>query len=234
MSSIPSPLSFLESVTGYNQDVIKGDLGSAAMPIRLAVIDPAYVASSYPTTLPRVTFEGEDTVTDKRYPVISRSYIPGPSDRVVMIPIGHTHVIVGVLEPATTIPVFGEAWGDNTDRTTTSTSYTTLTGAPSVSISVRAGQYVEVVYGGHENMDSTGANGAVTNFQVTGASGTQGNDDTYGLETGDLEWTPVQGTTIWGPATTSGSHTFTIRSKLIGPGIAHFKRQHILARALNG
>lgn len=100
MSNFPSGLSFLETIAGYAQHIAVGEEPSANMPIRLAVIDPAYVASSYPGTLPKVQFEGEDTVTDKRYVVVARDYMPGAGDRVVMLPVGHTYVILGCISPA--------------------------------------------------------------------------------------------------------------------------------------
>lgn len=96
MGTIPTAYTFLESVAGYSQDIVKGAQGSAAMPMRLAVVDPAYVASSFPGTLPKVTFEGEDTLSDKRYPVVG-NYWPWASDRVVMLPVGSTYVILGGL-----------------------------------------------------------------------------------------------------------------------------------------
>lgn len=94
MGSIPSAHAFLEAVAGYSQDIVKGAQGSAAWPIRLARIDPAYVAGSFPGTLPKVTFEGEDSLSTKRYPVVS-GYSPVPSDRVIMLPVGSTYVILG-------------------------------------------------------------------------------------------------------------------------------------------
>lgn len=119
MASIPSPLTFLESVAGYNQQLIKGDDPSANAPIRLAVIDPAYTSISYPATLPKVTFEGEDTLSTKTYVVIGE-YLPKPSDRVVMLPVGHTYVILGAVALSTSIwhevgsgggePSFANSW----------------------------------------------------------------------------------------------------------------------------
>src|SRR5262245_16254607 len=90
-----SPLDFLESVTGYGQQVEKGARNQAPS-LRLAVIDSSYVANSYPGTLPKVTFEGESTLSEKRY-VAMNGYWPRASDRVVMLPVGHTYVILGSL-----------------------------------------------------------------------------------------------------------------------------------------
>jgi hypothetical protein len=100
MTNVPDALTFMQSVAGYTQQIGIAENPSANAAIRLAVIDPSYVASSYPTTLPRVTFEGEDTVSDKRYLVVSRGYMPDAGDRVVMLPVGHTYVILGCISPS--------------------------------------------------------------------------------------------------------------------------------------
>ena len=64
---------------------------SAARPVRLAVVSASY-ASGYPT----VTFEGESTESTKGYPYLS-SYTPAASDRVVMVPVGSTYLIIGAV-----------------------------------------------------------------------------------------------------------------------------------------
>jgi len=94
MASIPNAREFLDSIAGYSTAIIKGTQEAPAKPVRLAVIDPAYVDASFPGTLPKVTFEGEDAITVKRYPVIS-GYSPIHGDRVVMLPVGSTYVIMG-------------------------------------------------------------------------------------------------------------------------------------------
>lgn len=68
--------------------------GSADRKARLATIDPAYVASSYPGTLPRLTFDGEDTLSVRGYVALA-PYIPTPGHRVVLLPIGNSYVILG-------------------------------------------------------------------------------------------------------------------------------------------
>lgn len=89
------PVQFLDAISGY---VRTGTDGSADKPIRLAIIDPAYVstASPYPDAIPpaRVTFEGEGSLSGKSYPVAA-GYIPTPGARVWMVPIGTTYLIVG-------------------------------------------------------------------------------------------------------------------------------------------
>lgn len=80
---------FLTTLAG-----VPRDFGSADRPVKHAVVDPAYVASSYPGTLPRVTFDGESTLSAKGYASL---YAPKPGDRVVMLPAGNTYVIVGAI-----------------------------------------------------------------------------------------------------------------------------------------
>jgi hypothetical protein len=87
-------LEFLDAVAGYTQ---AQQSGSASRPIRLATVDPTYVASTFPGTLPKVTFDGESTLSGKRYPVMS-GYLPSASDRVVLVPVGTTYLIVGALD----------------------------------------------------------------------------------------------------------------------------------------
>lgn len=87
-------LDFLQSVAGYNQSI--NGSKSYNKPNLLAVIDPAYSAASYPGTLPKVTFEGESTMSTKRYAVLGW-YEPQPSDRVGLVPYGSTYAIIGAV-----------------------------------------------------------------------------------------------------------------------------------------
>jgi microcystin-dependent protein len=64
---------------------------SADKPVRLAVVD-----SGYTTGWPKVTFEGESTLSGKQYPHID-SYAPAAGDRVVLVPVGTTYLIVGAV-----------------------------------------------------------------------------------------------------------------------------------------
>ena len=83
------PLTFLQSVAGYAQ---AQQTGSENRPIRCATIDPAFDIEA--GLLPKVTFDGESTMSTKRYPYGS-GYVPEAGDRVVMLPIGTTYWIVG-------------------------------------------------------------------------------------------------------------------------------------------
>lgn len=56
---------------------------------RTAKIDPAYASGA-----PKVTFDGESTLSVKTYARLG-SYTPAANDRVLMVPVGTTYVIVG-------------------------------------------------------------------------------------------------------------------------------------------
>lgn len=83
-----NPLSILQSVQGYLQDQ---ETGSADRPVRLAVVDPAYAGAP---ALPRVRFEGESDFGIRTY---AYSYPVKAGDRVAMIPLGSTYLIVGAV-----------------------------------------------------------------------------------------------------------------------------------------
>lgn len=99
-----NPLDFLQSIAGFTQSQTAQQ--SANRPFKLGTIDPAYVASSFPGTLPKVTFDGESTLSGKLYPVMA-PYKPQPSDRVVLAPVGNTYVILGPLDYDTAAYVGG-------------------------------------------------------------------------------------------------------------------------------
>lgn len=92
------PIAFLDGISGYMRTSTQN---SADKPIKIAVIDPAYdpFDPPYPTgiPLPRVTFEGETTLSGKTYPVAA-SFIPRGGQRVYMVPIGTTYLIAGGVE----------------------------------------------------------------------------------------------------------------------------------------
>lgn len=89
------PLDFLQSIAGFTQSQTSQQ--SENKPFKLGTIDPEYVVSSFPGTLPKVTFDGEPAVSGKLYPVMS-PYWPQPSDRVVLAPVGSTYLILGPVD----------------------------------------------------------------------------------------------------------------------------------------
>ena len=58
-------------------------------PAKLATIDPQYASGA-----PRVTFDGELTMSTKRYPCLG-TYMPTANTRVLLMPVGTTYMIIG-------------------------------------------------------------------------------------------------------------------------------------------
>lgn len=82
-------LSFLQSVSGYTRATTADQ--SANRPILLGTVDAAYAG---PPNLPRITFDGESTLSGKTYPFVG-TYTPIPGDRVALAPVGTTYLIFG-------------------------------------------------------------------------------------------------------------------------------------------
>lgn len=82
--------SFIQSLLGFKS--VGATPSSADVPVKLATIDPAYLGSGNP----KVTFDGESTLTIKTY-VYMGSGKPRAGDRVVMLPVGRSYVIIGVI-----------------------------------------------------------------------------------------------------------------------------------------
>lgn len=133
---------FLDTVAGYTR--AKTD-GSADKPVRLAVVDPAYSAG-----LPKVTFEGESTMSAKGYAFIE-SYVPVAGQRVAMVPVGTTYLIVGAVDSGTGniasrvgIPHSVNLNGANAGATTTSATYVDMTGVAVTIVKKRADTVLRV------------------------------------------------------------------------------------------
>jgi protein-disulfide isomerase len=56
---------------------------------KLGTIDPSYSKGR-----PRVIFDGEDTPSQKKYPYLG-SYTPGKNDRVLLLSVSGTYVVLG-------------------------------------------------------------------------------------------------------------------------------------------
>jgi hypothetical protein len=99
--SVPDPVEFLRAVSGFTR-------AETRMPprVKLGTIDPAYSSASYPGALPKVTFDGESTLSGKRYTVVG-SYLPTPGDRVALLPAGKTYVIIGAIDADAAVRVGG-------------------------------------------------------------------------------------------------------------------------------
>jgi hypothetical protein len=84
---------FLEEVAGFTKSQ-PGPTPSADRPVRLAT-----VTSLYTSGLVRVRFDGETILGTKGYASLS-SYNPQPDDRVALIPVGSSYLIIGKVDPS--------------------------------------------------------------------------------------------------------------------------------------
>jgi microcystin-dependent protein len=82
--------SFLDAVAGYT-DNADAEVPSQDKPVRLGTIDALYTGSGNP----KVLFDGESLMGVRTYPWIGRQ--PVASERVVLIPQGHTYVVAGTI-----------------------------------------------------------------------------------------------------------------------------------------
>lgn len=90
------PLTFLQSLSGF----VRAEAGreSANRAPVFATIDPDYDPAL--GQLPQVTFDGESTVSGRRYAYLN-TYRPTADDRVLMMPVGYrNYVIIGSVELA--------------------------------------------------------------------------------------------------------------------------------------
>ena len=90
MSGAAGARDFLEALTGYSDAPADGYTPSKDRPARIGTVDPAYSG----TGNAKVTFDGETVMGTRTYvplvPVLA-------NDRVVLLPVGRSYVIVGDL-----------------------------------------------------------------------------------------------------------------------------------------
>lgn len=103
---MPDPIGmgedFLKQIAGYVAREQQGAM--AGTKIKLGSIDYDYSAPDFLGGInPRVLFDGETVVSQKRYNVIP-PYYPIPGDRVVLVPIGTTYAIIGTVGNVTLQP----------------------------------------------------------------------------------------------------------------------------------
>lgn len=71
------------------KEVARGVVDERRMEVRLGTVDPAYGSGR-----PKLTFDGESTLSGKAYPHLS-SYAPAAGDRVLLLRAGRTWVVIG-------------------------------------------------------------------------------------------------------------------------------------------
>lgn len=87
---------FLRAITGYAEANAKPS--SANKPVKLGRVDYDYDPADFlGGTNPRILFDGEATVSQKRYPVMP-PYYPLPGARVCLVPVGTTYLVIGAVE----------------------------------------------------------------------------------------------------------------------------------------
>lgn len=95
-------LRLLQATAGFAQAA-----NPQSRPLRLGTIDTGYDPDSYPGgTMPLVLFDGETVLSAKRYAVLP-PYWPQPGERVVLLPVGNSHIIVGGLGESSSVHVSG-------------------------------------------------------------------------------------------------------------------------------
>lgn len=96
MSSIPSARDLLESMRGYVKDPEQPP-ASADRSVKLGTIDAAYTGVGSP----KVLFDGETVMGARGY--VTLGYVSA-NDRVVLLPTGHTYVILGAIGGGVGVP----------------------------------------------------------------------------------------------------------------------------------
>lgn len=81
-------LSLLDSIAGAAQQ------RTPSRTVRLATVDASYSGGVNGPC--KVTFDGESSLTTRAFPC--SGYAPVASDRVVMLPVGNTYVVIGALD----------------------------------------------------------------------------------------------------------------------------------------
>jgi hypothetical protein len=94
---------FLRTIAAFGQ--ANAPASSANKPIKMGRVDYDYAPSDFlGGVMPRVLFDGEKTVSQKRYQVVA-GYYPQPGHRVCLIPVGTTYLIIGSVDSVQQDPV---------------------------------------------------------------------------------------------------------------------------------
>lgn len=121
MTNVDIPQVFLEATTDY----VRGALESTGTrSAKLATVDENFPADpfySFGAMNPRVTFDGDTTLSQGGFAILPHAYTPTAGDRVVMLPVGNTYVIVGSVDAARRVVMLNESF----DLPTSLATYTT-------------------------------------------------------------------------------------------------------------
>lgn len=114
---------FLKDVAEYVQ---KEMAGTGTRSAKLATIDENFPADAYyfamDTDLPRVVFDGDTALSADGFANLYHAYIPKAGERVVMLPMGNTYVIVGSVDAPKRSVTFWASFNLPTSTTAYSTT----------------------------------------------------------------------------------------------------------------
>jgi hypothetical protein len=89
--------SFLATVSGAGAGVPGGGAANPGTGVRIGTVDPSYDPFvGYPAAcpLPKITFDGEGTLSGRQYAILN-GYVPAAGDRVLLVPVGNTFIVLG-------------------------------------------------------------------------------------------------------------------------------------------
>lgn len=108
---------FLRVIKGFTESNSSSDVENR--PIKLGRVDFDYDPADFLGGIyPRILFDGEKTVSQKRYKTMV-GYYPLPGQRVVLIPVGTTYLIIGTVDVAPQDPkvdIFSTTGSDTWDK----------------------------------------------------------------------------------------------------------------------
>lgn len=206
---------FLRSIAGFTEANAGPNI--EGRPIRLGTVDYDYDPNDFLGGIyPRIMFDGEKVVSQKRYKTMV-GYYPLPGHRVVLLPIGTTYLIIGTVSPATQDPkvdIFSTVGSDTWEKPQ---------GARTIRVQVQAGGGAGggvVASPGAGNVCAGGggagggygesillANSVATSVTVTVGSGGTGGTGTGGNGTSSSFGTDVSATGGPGGGTTGAGTT---------------------------
>lgn len=212
--------SLLATITEHVQAQGAGEAANKAP--KLATIDPLYTTGN-----PQVTFDGESTKSTKTYPYV-RSYIPTPGDRVLLLAVGTSHLIIGAIAttsdavPTGSVQAFAGStaptgWllcnGAAVSRTTYASLYTvigTTYGAGDGSTTFNVPNLQDRVPVGSGSTYARGATGGAATVTLTTA---QIPSHSHTLASGTVSTHSGHTHTVSGTAASDGSHTHSVNNQ---------------------
>lgn len=120
---------FLQTIAGFTEANPASNVETR--PIKMGRVDYDYNPTDFLGGIyPRILFDGEKVVSEKRYKTMV-GYYPQPGHRVVLVPIGTTYLIIGTVDPAPLDP--------KVDIFTSTDTWEKPPGARLVKVQVQAG-----------------------------------------------------------------------------------------------